>query len=347
MNFKYQTIECTAPVRICDIGGWTDTWFARQGAVFNIGVTPVVNVTIRIGPQDREDRVSLILRNFNESYRLNPDIIHFSRHPLIEAAIDMMKVPPGIDVSIDIASDVPSGASVGTSAAVCVALTGALDALTTGRLSTHNIASLAHRVETEKLGLQSGIQDQLCSAYGGINYIYMHEFPHSTVIPVKTGKKFLRELEQRLVLIYIGTPHKSSEVHKMVIDSLGENASSDPRLERLRQLAAEARNAVIHENFQELGRVMNENTETQRLLHPGLVCSRFEELIDIAGKFGVLGCKVNGAGGDGGSVTILTDGQRDKKQKLIDCLLACGFHFIPIALSSHGVHVKERILNWK
>ena len=24
-----------APVRICDIGGWTDTWFYPEGAVFN------------------------------------------------------------------------------------------------------------------------------------------------------------------------------------------------------------------------------------------------------------------------------------------------------------------------
>jgi len=30
-------IHSEAPVRICDIGGWTDTWFAQHGAVFNTG----------------------------------------------------------------------------------------------------------------------------------------------------------------------------------------------------------------------------------------------------------------------------------------------------------------------
>ncbi len=34
-------INCTVPIRICDIGGWTDTWFARHGRVLNIAVTPV------------------------------------------------------------------------------------------------------------------------------------------------------------------------------------------------------------------------------------------------------------------------------------------------------------------
>ncbi|MFL6253395.1 MAG: hypothetical protein ACJ74T_00080 [Pyrinomonadaceae bacterium] len=36
---------------------------------------------------------------------------------------------------------------------------------------TYSIAYLAHSVETEVLGRQSGIQDQLCAAYGGVNYI--------------------------------------------------------------------------------------------------------------------------------------------------------------------------------
>jgi len=35
-------INATAPIRICDIGGWTDTWVARRGQVFNIAVQPLV-----------------------------------------------------------------------------------------------------------------------------------------------------------------------------------------------------------------------------------------------------------------------------------------------------------------
>lgn len=340
MKKEATRIVCTAPVRVCDIGGWTDTWFAGHGAVFNIAVTPYVKVTINTGPQDRDDRLTLTLTNYNESYTLNPEEIRYTRHPLIEAGIDIMEIPSGMNLDIEIGSDVPSGASVGTSAAVCVALIGALDALTPGRMSPPEIAATAHRVETEKLGLQSGIQDQLCSAYGGIHYIHMNEFPHSTVTPVKAGAEFLRELEQRLALIYIGTPHNSSDVHKMVIDDLGEDASADPRMEHLRRLAADARDALAGESFLQLGQVMKENTEVQRLLHPGLVCDKFEELIKIAGSFGVLGCKVNGAGGDGGSITILSDGEREKKEKLISTLLDNGFQNIPIWLSAVGVHIK-------
>jgi len=37
MNFK-NSVLTRAPTRICDIGGWTDTWFYPKGAVFSFCV---------------------------------------------------------------------------------------------------------------------------------------------------------------------------------------------------------------------------------------------------------------------------------------------------------------------
>jgi D-glycero-alpha-D-manno-heptose-7-phosphate kinase len=333
-------IHCRAPVRICDIGGWTDTWFAKHGAVFNIAVTPYVEVFITTYKQDTEERVTLHLENYNDTYSLDPDRIVYSKHPLIEATIDSMVIPPDISLEIHIFSKAPAGASVGTSAAVCVALIGALDALSPGQLTPHEIAVLAHRVETEKLGLQSGVQDQLCSAYGGINFIHIHCFPHSNVTAVNASGDLCQELEERLALIYIGTPHNSSDVHKKVIADLGEDAGKDPRIKKLRELAADARDAVSTGNLEALGQVMNRNTEVQRERHPHLVGEKFAEIIEIANFFRVSGCKVNGAGGDGGSVTILGDGDIEKKKNLLHTLEKKGYDSIPVSLSPNGVHIK-------
>jgi len=41
-----RVVNSAAPIRICDIGGWTDTWFAGHGKNFNIGVYPYVEVQI-------------------------------------------------------------------------------------------------------------------------------------------------------------------------------------------------------------------------------------------------------------------------------------------------------------
>ncbi len=339
MKPSFNYINSTAPVRICDIGGWTDTWFSRHGAVFNVAVTPCVEVKITTSPVDREERLTLNLGNYNESYSLNPDKIQYSRHPLIEATIDSMEIPPEISLQVNISSEIPSGASVGTSAAVCVALVGALDALTPGRLTAQQVASLALRVEIEKLQQQSGIQDQLCCAYGGINYIHMPEFPRSILHPLTVTSEFQRELGKRLTLFYIGSPHNSSEVHKMVIADLGKAAHRDSRINRLRQLAAAAREAVVGCDFIALGEVMNQNTQVQRELHPGLVCPKFEELMEIANFHQAAGCKVNGAGGDGGSVTVLGNGNEERQREMSQTLKEKGFTHIPISLSAAGLRV--------
>ena len=54
-------INSVAPIRVCDNGGWTDTWFAEYGKIFNIGVYPYVEVQIEVFPRDaQEDRIEFV-----------------------------------------------------------------------------------------------------------------------------------------------------------------------------------------------------------------------------------------------------------------------------------------------
>ena len=58
-------INSVAPIRICDNGGWTDTWFAEYGKIFNIAVYPYVEVQIEVYPRRAmQDRVMLHAENF-------------------------------------------------------------------------------------------------------------------------------------------------------------------------------------------------------------------------------------------------------------------------------------------
>jgi D-glycero-alpha-D-manno-heptose-7-phosphate kinase len=333
-------VRAVAPTRICDIGGWTDTWFARYGAVFNIAVYPYVEVQISILHGGRADRpITICAENFGDTYSISPDAVTYEKHPLIEAAVRRMKLPDGHAFRIDVYSEAPPGASMGTSAAVSVALIGALNAFGDNRLTAYEVASLAHAIETEDLHLQCGIQDQLASAYGGINLIQMHDFPHASVSPIQIPNTLWWELEHRLALVYVGKPHRSSDIHKQVIAALGEDAHADSRLQRLRTLALEAKVALYRGDFDMFGRVMNENTEVQRALHKALVCEKFEEVMTMAREYNALGCKVNGAGGDGGSLTILTNGDLVTKRKLLKALGEKGYRSLPIYLSRQGLRV--------
>jgi D-glycero-alpha-D-manno-heptose-7-phosphate kinase len=334
-------INSVAPIRICDNGGWTDTWFAGQGRIFNIGVYPYAEVQVAVyADGDRDQRIIINAENYGERYAVQPEK-HWNKHPLLEASIEYMCVPEDLSFEVTIYSEAPSGASTGTSAAVTVALIGGLDCLTPGRMTPHEVALAAQRIETEMLGQQCGIQDQLCSAYGGINYIEMFNYPYASVSPIVVPNTIWWELERRLVLVYLGKSHQSSQVHEMVIRDLEGAGPGCHQLEDLRQTAPKSRDALYAGDFAGLGAAMTENTEAQGRLHPALISPEAARVIEIARAHGALGWKVNGAGGDGGSVTLLCGDRSDVKRALVREIEAENpfYKSIPIYLSRFGLRV--------
>ncbi len=337
-----QIINSVAPIRICDNGGWTDTWFAGHGTIFNIGVYPYAEVQIEVFPlEGRENRIVIHAENYGERFVVNPEAGSYDKHPLLEAAIDYMKVPDNLAFEVTIYSEAPGGASTGTSAAVTVALIGALDSLSPGRLTPHEVAYAAHAVEVEMLHQQSGIQDQLCSAYGGINFIEMENYPRASVSQIVVPNATWWELERRLALIYLGKSHHSSTVHEMVIKNLQGAGPECKQLEDLRQTARQSRDAIYTGDFEALGQAMVANTEAQGRLHPSLIGSDAARVIEIARSYGALGWKVNGAGGDGGSVTILCGALSHIKRSMIRDIEQENplYKNIPIYLSRYGLRI--------
>ena len=351
-------INAIAPIRICDIGGWTDTWFARYGKVFNIAVYPYVETQVYVVDDDRmKSKISLNIESFDDEYVLNKKIVtrgmygekqyhakdrdEWGKHPLIEYALTEMDLPENYHISINVHSEAPAGASMGTSASVSVALIGALDRLSEGTMTPHEVAKKAHDIEVRGLRLQCGVQDQLASAYGGMNYCDILDYPHTIVSPVYVNDNLWWEMEQRMSVFYIGTPHKSSDIHKKVIESMGEKPYCDSRICELRRLAEAAKNAVCAGDLNRFGNIMSENTEVQRRLHPDLVCDHFEKIIEISKDHGAIGWKVNGAGGDGGSISILFSKDMAKKRKMIRAVEESGYSYIPVYFSRKGLRVWE------
>lgn len=337
-------VNSVAPMRICDNGGWTDTWFACQGRIFNIAVQPYAQVQMRVRrAQAGPSRITIHAENYGQRYVRDVPEGTYLKHPLLEAAIDYMRIPPGLSLEFSVYSECPSGCSTGTSAAVSVAMIGALDRLTHRWMTPHEVAMAAHRIETELLGQQCGIQDQIASAYGGISFIEMHQYPHAMVSQIRLPEPLWWELESRLTLVFVGLSHSSSEVHKKVIARLQREGSSAPVLDRLRRAAEQAKEALYAADLPALGRSMIENTQAQGELHPELVGPGHARIIEIARACGALGWKVNGAGGDGGSVTLLSGADRSGRRAMIRQIEQDNpsFRHIPIYLSAQGLRVWE------
>jgi D-glycero-alpha-D-manno-heptose-7-phosphate kinase len=335
-----RVVNSVAPIRVCDNGGWTDTWFARRGVIFNIGVYPYAEVQVQVF-EDGPPGIVLHAENYDERYTVPARASSWGPHPLLEAAIAYMKVPEQLRLEVAIHSEAPTGAGTGTSAAVTVALVGALDALTPGRLTAHEAAYAAQKVETEMLRRQCGIQDQLASAYGGISYIEMFDYPWATVSSIRLPDARWWELERRLVLVYLGRSHDSSAIHEQVIRELEDAGPDSQALEDLRRTAPRSRDALYAGDFAALGRAMIENTEAQARLNPALVGTEASRVIALAREQGALGWKVNGAGGEGGSITLLCDAHSPRKRALLRAIETAhpDFRHIPTYLSRFGLRV--------
>jgi D-glycero-alpha-D-manno-heptose-7-phosphate kinase len=130
-------------------------------------------------------------------------------------------------------------------------------------------------------------------------------------------------------------------VHEKVIAEL-ENAGPEcPKLAPLRQTPVMARDAVYAGDFAALGRSMVLNTEAQAELNPALVSDDAQLVIDTARAHGAIGWKVNGAGGDGGSITLLCGDTSSQKREMIRQIEGANplFQNIPIYLSRFGLRI--------
>ena len=149
----------TAPIRICDNGGWTRPWFARREGVFNIAVRPA-GVGAGRGLPVRDARRAAGPRGA----QLWPEVRAGARrptwgpHPLLEAAFREIRHRPTPISSSPSDRMAPAGASTGTSASSWSHCLRARS-LGPGRRTPQENRRSGHRVRTVHLGQQSGVQD--------------------------------------------------------------------------------------------------------------------------------------------------------------------------------------------
>lgn len=295
-------IVARAPVRMLDLGGWTDIRLLPSGRVLNFALRLYTYVTV----EHLEDPGSILIesRDIEESeYIRNIRKMEYTGAlSLLKAAIRRMGVRVGLKIRVR--SEAPPASGLGSSAALGVAAIGALARLTGRYLLPYQVARQAQALETEELGLECGVQDQLAAAYGGVNYIEVR-YPDASVFPVPVDDGFLCEMESNTLLVYTGKSHFSSGTHRMVIEAYTRKdkgvMEAFDALARTPELGLEA---LLRKDWKALADAANMNWENQKRLHPCITTDEIEDLGKLAFREGAVGFKLNGAGA-GGTATIL------------------------------------------
>jgi D-glycero-alpha-D-manno-heptose-7-phosphate kinase len=328
-----QTIRARAPVRFCDLGGWTDTRIVPSGAVLNFTAALYTHVTLQVGAFsgitiesfDTDEQAEI--RDFRE-------IEYNSILDLFKAAIKRSGIKRGVRILVH--SDAPPGSGLGSSAALGVATMAALSHYLRWQMLPYEVARESQALETEELGLECGVQDQLASAFGGTNFMEVN-YPHARVSPVPLDDATRCELEDRFVLVYTGHSHFSSAMHQKVIAEY-ESGRTVPYFEKLVRCAIAGKEALLSGDVDAFAEAMNENWAAQKALHPDITTPEIEALYEKSFAAGAAGFKANGAGG-GGTVTILAQRNRDH---LIRCVVEeLGMTVLPSQIDTSGLKVWE------
>lgn len=325
----FKEIIARAPVRICDIGGWTDTWFYPKGAIFNFCIDLYSYVRII---ENGKNSIRIFAENLGKTVEiLNfKEIKYNGKLDLLKAAIKRMEIEKGIDIYVR--ADAPPGCGTGTSASVAVTLISALVTYKGLQLNQKEIAIMAHKLEIEELGLESGVQDQYAASFGGINFMEI-DYPNVEIVKITINEKRIFELESQFILVYLSS-RSSSEMHDAVIENYKKgDVNTLNSFDIMKECAYDMKNA-INSDIADIGKVMNRNWEAQKKLHPLMVNPVINKAEEISKSNGAIGFKCNGAGGGGTAIILAGRGHELQIRKK---LVENGYKIIPFKLCFKGV----------
>lgn len=288
------------PYRVSFAGGGTDlpSFYQKEfGAVFSVAINKHMYVTVghRFEPSTRVaySRTEIC------------DSIDQIQHTIVREALRYLDLGPHLEITT--IGDVPAGTGMGSSSTLTVGLLNALHAYKGDIVNRHKMAEEACHIEIDVLKKPIGRQDQYAAAFGGFNYLRFNPDHHVDVEPVPCRLEIVRELEQRILLLYTNQKRDADVILKQ---QSAQTSDKMPILRQMRDLANEMRKAFSGRgDLEEFGKLLHEGWELKRSLGFGISDERIDAWYETARKAGAQGGKLLGAGG-GGFLLIMAPRER-------------------------------------
>lgn len=158
------------------------------------------------------------------------------------------------------------------------------------------LAEQAYKLE-QSMGLVGGKQDQYAGALGGINFL---EFNNNKVKiqKLKLKNSVIRELENKLILVYTGKPHFSGNSNSKMIEGLKKGKKVENFL-KIKEIAKQMRTALEKGDLARFAELLNMETEERAKLNPGIVPKKIRDMIKHGKNNGAIAAKICGSGGGG------------------------------------------------
>jgi D-glycero-alpha-D-manno-heptose-7-phosphate kinase len=317
------------PFRVSLLGGGTDypVWVRKHGGVVLGGaINKYSYITARHLPPFHDYRHRVVYRE-TETVGALSDL----RNRTIKESIEILGWPDSKGLEISHLGDLPGRSGTGSSSTFVVGLLHAISALQGKFLSQDELASLAIRVEQERLKETVGYQDQTFAAHGGLNLIRF--LPDGTVHvnPLGLEPEHVRELESHLLLFFTRMTRTSSHVAKSYAGSLLDFSKEQFTLMKL---AEDGVRSILARDWEQLGRAIDQSWRIKSSLSSQVSGMPIDHAYAAAQLAGAWGGKLTGAGGGGCMLLVAPP----EKQQAIRSLLS-GWVHIPFSFEQAGSRV--------
>ena len=241
-------------------------------------------------------------------------------------------------VEITSVADVPQGTGLGSSSSFTVGLLNNLRCYKRQYSTKQELAEDACDMEINICGAPIGKQDQYAAAYGGLNFYQFNRDGSVSVEPVLLPNDKYTELEDNLIMLYVGGEHSASDILKEQGKNMASEKDKEEGQKRIVDLAFVLKEQLEKGNIDALGEILDENWKIKRTLANGISNNRFDELYDSAMKNGALGGKILGAGGSGFFLFYVPKDGQDAFRKAMKKLPEMSFRFdhqgtVPISIN--------------
>jgi len=300
------------PYRISFFGGGTDypDWYLKRGgAVLSMAINKYCYITGRHLPPFFGVRHRIVWSHI-EMVGTISEILH----PAVRAGLGAAGYDDDEGVELHHQGDLPARSGIGSSSAFAVGLINVLKAMRGESISTHDLAQAAIDLEQNTLKETVGCQDQIASAYGGVNVIRFNTDSTITVDPVGLADGQRTAFEQHLMVFYTGMTRLSSTLSKQLVDNFDSKAKN---LERMQAMVPQAVDMLRQCDFESFGKLLHEAWMLKRSLTSSISTATIDRIYDDALRAGALGGKLLGAGGAGFMVFVVpVDRQRTVRAAL-------------------------------
>ncbi|MGA8542423.1 MAG: GHMP kinase [Thermoplasmata archaeon] len=279
------------PLRISFAGGGTDLpSFYRPyngGAVVSAAIDKFVHVIVN----EKFDKSIRVAYSRTE----NVDRVGDLQHELVREAMRAAGVHEALEIHT--IADIPGeGTGLGSSSTLTVGLLNALYAFRGQLKDPAELASEACQIEIETLGGTLGKQDQYIAAFGGVQHFEFRADESVRANPLPLSPAEREALSDHLSLYYTGITRKAEGILK---DQSARTKEHQEAHLRIRELAGEARSAILGRDWARLGQILEEGWQLKRTLSAGISNPEIDRWCAAAKAAGAFGGKVTGAGGGG------------------------------------------------